>query len=51
MVKGRVDENWSADQSDLVGATRDALREAYGLSPLNFDDRWAEWVKANYPVK
>lgn len=51
MVKGRVDANWLPDQTDLVGATRDALREAYGLSPLNFDDKWAEWVRATYPSK
>ena len=50
-VKGRVDANWFPDQSDLVGATRDGLREGYGLSPLNFDERWAEWVKATYPAK
>jgi len=49
MVKGRVDANWTPDQTDLVGATRQALREAYGLSTLNFDDRWATWVKATYP--
>ncbi|MCA8973891.1 MAG: hypothetical protein KDC98_04180 [Planctomycetes bacterium] len=50
-VKGRVDANWSPDQSDLVGATRTGLSDAYGLTPLNFDDRWAEWVKATYPAK
>src|SRR5690606_35996791 len=25
-VKGRVDDKWSIDQSDLVGATRDGLK-------------------------
>lgn len=50
-VKGRVDENWLPDQKDLVGATRTALKEAYGLTFLNFDERWAEWVNATYPAK
>jgi hypothetical protein len=51
-VKGRVDPtNWMPDQKDLVGATRDALRDAYGLSFLDFDTKWTEWVKANYPVQ
>ena len=48
-VKGRVDPNtWMSDQSDLVGAVRDALQDVYGLSPLTFDERWKDWVKANY---
>ena len=50
-VKGRVDANWMPDQKDLVGATRDALKEAYGLTFLNFDEKWTEWVKATYPMK
>jgi hypothetical protein len=50
-VKGRVDANWSIDQSDLVGATRTALQEAYGLSILDFDRKWAEWVRATYPAQ
>ncbi len=50
-VKGRVDESWMPDQSDLVGATRDALQEAYGLSVLTFDERWAAWVKENYSTQ
>ncbi len=50
-VKGRVDEQWLPDQKDLVGATRDAIKEAYGLSFLNFDERWAEWVKQHYPTQ
>ncbi len=48
-VKGRIDpETWMADQSDLVGATRDALLEAYGFSPLTLDEQWKEWVLKNY---
>lgn len=51
LVKGRVDEQWFPDQNDLVGATRDALQQAYGVSVLDFDRRWGEWVKANYPTQ
>ncbi|MCR9247745.1 MAG: hypothetical protein NXI31_22180 [bacterium] len=50
-VKGRVDDQWLPDQTDLVGATRKALKEAYGLTTLNFDDRWSTWVKETYPSK
>ncbi len=50
-IKGRVTENWLPDQSDLVGATREALQKAYGLSPLNFDEKWSDWVRANYSAQ
>lgn len=50
-VKGRVKDDWSADQTDLVGATREGLKKAYGLNFLNFDERWAAWVKSTYPSK
>lgn len=50
-IKGRVDANWQPDHKDLVGATRDALQAAYGLSMLDFDAKWAEWVKAHYPAQ
>lgn len=51
-IKGRVDEKtWAADQTDLVGACREALQEAYGLSVLQFDAKWMEWVKATYPTQ
>jgi hypothetical protein len=50
-VKGRVDANWLPDQKDLVGATREALQAAYGVSLLDFDRKWAEWVKAHYPAQ
>ena len=50
-VKGRVDKEWRANQEDLVGATREALQMAYGLSFIDFDAKWAEWVKANYPAQ
>jgi len=51
LVKGRVDEQWLPDQSDLVGAVRDALQQAYGIPVLDFDRRWGEWVKATYPTQ
>lgn len=51
LVKGRVDEQWFPDQNDLVGATRDALKEAYGVTVLDFDAKWIEWVKATYPTQ
>ncbi|MAD33840.1 MAG: hypothetical protein CMJ88_08790 [Planctomycetes bacterium] len=50
-VKGRVDDQWRPDQRDLVGATREGLKRAYGLSFLNFDERWKAWVKDTYPSK
>ena len=50
-VKGRVDDQWRPDQRDLVGATREGLKSAYGLSFLNFDERWKAWVKDTYPSK
>jgi hypothetical protein len=50
-IKGRVDDKWAPDQTDLVGAVRDAMKDAYGVSPLNVDAKWAEWVKATYPAQ
>jgi hypothetical protein len=50
-VKGRVTKEWLPDQSDLVGATRDALQKAYGISVLNFDEKWATWVRETYPAQ
>ncbi|MFY9344072.1 MAG: hypothetical protein WAT39_16400 [Planctomycetota bacterium] len=50
-VKGRVDANWAPDQTDLVGATREGLLAAYGVTMLDFDRKWAEWVRAHYPAQ
>lgn len=50
-IKGRVTKDWMPDHADLVGATRDALQKAYGISVLNFDEKWAEWVRANYATQ
>lgn len=50
-IKGRVDAQWLPDHKDLVGATREGLQAAYGISFLDFDRKWAEWVKATYPAQ
>jgi len=51
-VKGRIDpKTWIVDQSDLVGATRDGLRKAYGLTPLSLDEEWQAWVRKTYPTR
>lgn len=51
-VKGRIHpETWATDQNDLVGATREALREVYGLTPLTLDEKWKEWVMENYAAR
>lgn len=50
-IKGRIDAKWMPDQTDLVGATRDALQAAYGVSTLDFDTKWHAWVKATYPAQ
>jgi hypothetical protein len=50
-VKGRVNDQWQPEERDLVGATREGLKKAYGLTFLNFDDRWTSWVKETYPSK
>ena len=39
------------DQDDLVGATRGAIKKAYNLSVLQFDEKWANWVKENYATQ
>lgn len=31
--------------------TRDALAEAFGYTPIQFEEAWAEWVKATYPLR
>ncbi|MDF1797786.1 MAG: hypothetical protein P1V81_01305 [Planctomycetota bacterium] len=31
--------------------TRDALAEAFGLSPIQMEEAWAEWVKDTYPLR
>ena len=50
-VKGRMSKDGTPDQSDLVGAFREAIQKAYGISVLQFDDKWSEWVKANYAAQ
>jgi len=31
--------------------TRDALAEAFGYTPIQFEEAWKEWVKATYPLR
>lgn len=51
-IKGRWDQKLQrSDHSDLVGAVRDALRKAYGLSTINFDKRFRAWALENYPLR
>jgi hypothetical protein len=51
-VKGRDNpKDWSADQTELVGATREAIQDASGVTPLNIDERWGTWVTETYPTK
>lgn len=46
-IKGRVDpRTWEPDPRDLPDVVRRALREAYDLSPLTFDDAWRAWLSA-----
>ena len=32
-------------------ATRDAMKEVYGYSPLDFEAQWKAWVLATYPTR
>ena len=50
LVKGRIRSDGTMEEN-LVPATRKALRNVYGLSPLTLDERWKEWVKENYPTR
>lgn len=50
-IKGRVTKDWLPDQDDLVGATRSAMQNAYGISVLQFDEKWAEWVREHYATQ
>ena len=51
-IKGRWDhELQKSDQSDLVGAVRDALQEVYGLNPINFDKKFRQWATENYSAR
>lgn len=47
-LKGRTDAEGNVLDGDLVGYTRELMREVYGLNPLSLDDRWLEWVRENY---
>jgi hypothetical protein len=51
LAKGRIDNSDGTMQDDLLAGTREALQEAYGMSPLILEERWMEWVKANYATR
>ena len=51
-IKGRYDHKTGLSmQEDLVGVTRDALKKFYGITPLDFDRKFKEWVNENYPMQ
>ncbi|MHC5062907.1 MAG: hypothetical protein ACYTG5_02900 [Planctomycetota bacterium] len=47
-MKGMIDSDGKQTNERLVAASRIHLREAYGLNPITLDERWKEWVQANY---
>ncbi len=51
LSKAQVDPSTGQTVGDIVEGTRNALREAYGLSPLSLEEKWREWVLATYPTK
>jgi hypothetical protein len=40
-------EDGMPDGSDLVGCHRKAVREYFGLSHAQFDEKWQEWVQGD----
>ncbi len=52
-----IQEHGGPRFADLVrrvkagGVTRDAMQAIYGFGPLQFDERFADWVKAQYPLR
>ena len=53
----RLAGNLGVDVIDELGAVpgdllhADALRKTYGLSPINFDQKFREWAIKNYPLR
>jgi hypothetical protein len=50
-AKSLVDPTTGVMRGDVVEGCREALREAYQLSPLTLDERWKEWVLESYPTR
>jgi hypothetical protein len=52
-----IQEHGGPRFADLVrrvkggGVTRDAMQAIYEFGPLQFDERFADWVRANYPLR
>jgi hypothetical protein len=45
-MSGRKDERGHTDSNDLGGAMRTAFKERLGMTYSQFDEAWAEWVRA-----
>lgn len=50
-AKSLVDPLTGQMDGDVVEGTRDAMREAYNLTPLTLDERWKAWVLETYPTR
>ena len=51
LAKGQIDPLTGQIASDVLEGTRDALKEAYGYSPLTLDEAWRMWAVETYPSK
>ncbi|MBK8974564.1 MAG: hypothetical protein IPM29_01425 [Planctomycetes bacterium] len=51
MAKGQIDPISGMLNGDVLDGTREALREAYGLTPLTLDERWKAWALETYPTR
>lgn len=50
LSKTQVDKQGQVSDN-IVEGVRDALKEAYGMSPLTLDERWKAWALETYPAK
>lgn len=51
ILKSRRDERGYADGSKMEDAQRDALKQCYGWTWQQAEEKWQEWVLATYPIK